>query len=171
MRNPSLRSKAILLGITLIVSICVTASIRPTHDPQGDQPDDLAAIRRVTSGIIAADNTGDAAAVIRFYANDALLLPPNDAAVVGREGIRARYEEGFSHFRFAISSLSEETHVFGDWAFDRGTTSGKTVPKGDEPPRQIHDKYLMILHRQPSGEWKIARLMWNGAERAAGATP
>ncbi|HET9994808.1 MAG TPA: SgcJ/EcaC family oxidoreductase [Candidatus Acidoferrum sp.] len=171
MRNHSLRSKAFFLGITLVVSICVAAGVRPAHDPQGDQPADLAAIRQVTSGIIAADNTGDAAAVVRFYGDDALLLPPNDAAVTGRDAIRARYEEGFRHFRFAISSFSEETRVFGDWAFDRGTTAGKTLPKGNEASRQIHDKYLMILHREPTGAWKIARLMWNGAEPPARSNP
>jgi uncharacterized protein (TIGR02246 family) len=133
---------------------------------QADVPADLAAIRVVSSEIIAADNTGDAAAVIRFYADDAVLLPPNGAPVVGKDAIRARYEEGFRHFRFMISSTSEEIHVFGDWAFDRGITEGKTIPKTSEPPKQIHDKYVMILHREPSGAWKIARLIWNAAEPA-----
>jgi uncharacterized protein (TIGR02246 family) len=153
--------------VSLLI-LCGGAAIgdRPGRAGQADLPADLTAIRAVTSGIIAADNTGDAAAVIWFYADDAVLLPPNGAPVVGKDAIRARYEEGFQHFRFAISSSSEETHVFGDWAFDRGTTRGKTIPKADESSRQIHDQYVMILHRQPSGTWKIARLIWNAAEPA-----
>ena len=162
MRNDSL--SVLVRALFLASSLILCARI--TQAGQADQPDDLAAIRAVTSGIIAADNTGDATAVIWFYAEDAVLLPPNGAPVAGKDAIRARYEEGFRHFRFAISSSSEETHVFGDWAFDRGTTAGKTIPKTDKSSRQIHDKYVMILHREPGGTWKIARLMWNAFEPA-----
>jgi uncharacterized protein (TIGR02246 family) len=163
MRNGSVVMRALFLASLLI--LCGRAAIGGRAG-QADQPADLAAIRAVTSGIIAADNTGDALAVIRFYADDAVLLPPNGAPVVGKDVIRARYEEGFRYFRFAISSSSEETHVFGDWAFDRGTTAGKTIPKTDGSSRPIHDKYLMILHREPGDAWKIARLIWNAAEPA-----
>jgi uncharacterized protein (TIGR02246 family) len=157
-------AKKLFVGSVLLASACAVLVIKPIRAEQADSPGDLAAIRQVTSGIIAADNTGEAVAVIRFYAEDAMLLPPNGAQVVGKDAIRARYEEGFRQFRFAISSSSDETHVFGDLAFDRGSTAGKTVPKGSDPSRQIHDKYVMILHRERDGMWKIARLMWNSAE-------
>jgi uncharacterized protein (TIGR02246 family) len=166
MQNCSGALRAIFLASVLAVSGRAVIGTQSSVAKQADAPADVAAIRVVSSGIIAADNTGDAAAVIRFYADDAVLLPPNGAPVVGKDAIRARYEEGFRHFRFAISSSSEETHIFGDWAFDRGTTAGKTIPKTDETSRRIHDKYVMILHREPGGAWKIARLIWNAAEPA-----
>jgi uncharacterized protein (TIGR02246 family) len=166
MPNCSAALRAILLAFLLALSGQAAFGTQSSGAGQTDVPADLAAIRVVSSGIIAADNTGDATAVIRFYADDAVLLPPSGAPVVGKDAIRARYEEGFRHFRFAISSTSEETHVFGDWAFDRGITEGRTIPKADEPSRQIHDKYVMILHREPSGVWKIARLIWNAAKPA-----
>jgi uncharacterized protein (TIGR02246 family) len=166
MRSGPVVVRALILASLLILCGRTAIGARSTRAGQADQPADFAAIRAATSGIIAADNAGDAAAVIRFYADDAVLLPPNGAPVVGKDAIRARYEEGFRHFRFAISSSSEETHVFGDWAFDRGTTTGKTIPKMDESSRQIHDKYVMILHRESGGAWKIARLIWNAAEPA-----
>ena len=167
MRSNSSRTIILLLGSALSAGACVALVTEPRRAAQADSAVDLAAIRQVTSGIIAADNTGDAAAVIQFYADDAMLLPPNGAQVAGKDAIRARYEEGFRQFRFAITSTSDETHVFGDWAFDRGTTAGKTVPKGSDPSRQIHDKYVMILQRERGGAWKIARLMWNGADPLA----
>ncbi len=166
MRNRSLVARALILGSLLVTSACAALVSAPGRAAQEDSPGDLAAIWQVTSGIIAADNTGDADAVIRFYADDAVLLPPNGAPVIWANLIRVRYAEGFQRFRFAISSTSDETHVFGDWAFDRGTTMGKTVPKGSDPSRQIHDKYVMILHRETGGVWKIARLIWNSAEPA-----
>jgi len=162
----SVALRAVFLASLLALPGLVAVGTQATVAGQADVAADLAAIQMVSLGIIAADNAGDAATVIRFYADDAILLPPNDAPVVGKDAIRARYEEGFRRFRFAISSSSDETHVFGDWAFDRGTTVGRTIPRTDEPSRQIHDKYVMILHRESGGAWKIARLMWNAAERA-----
>ncbi len=128
-----------------------------------DSSADVAAVGKVLAGIVAADNAGDLDAVMGFYADDAILLPPNDAAVRGKEVIRSRYEEGFRHFRFDIVFSSEETQVFGDWAFIRGTIQGRTVPKGTEPSRKLNDKYIMVLRRQKDG-WKIARLIWNGSD-------
>jgi uncharacterized protein (TIGR02246 family) len=166
MRNSSVLIRGVFLASLLILSGQAVLGTRSGRSGQADVLSDLEAIRGVTSGIIAADNTGDAIAVVRFYASDAVLLPPNDVPVVGKDAIQSRYEEGFRRFRFAISSSSDETHVFGDWAFDRGTTEGKTIPNTDEPSRQIHDKYVMILHREPGSAWKIARLIWNAAEPA-----
>ncbi len=166
MQNNCIVVRNLFLACLLIPCGGTAIGAQANHRGQANQPADLAAIRAVTAGIIAADNKGDAVAVMQFYADDAILLPPNGAPVTGKDAIRTRYEEGFRHFRFAIFSSSEETHVFGDWAFDRGTTEGKAIPKADEPSRQIHDKYVVILHREPGGAWKIARLMWNAFEPA-----
>jgi uncharacterized protein (TIGR02246 family) len=166
MPNCSLRANALFLTSLMPVFLCCTAARQATGAGQSGSPLELEAIRQVISGIIRADNAGDAAAVMSFYADDSVLLPPNDSPVVGKDAIRSRYEEGFRHFRFDISSTSDETRVFGEWAFDRGTTSGRTIPKESDAARQVHDKYVMILHREVNGSWKIARLIWNRAEPA-----
>jgi Domain of unknown function (DUF4440) len=135
MPNCSAPLRAIFLASLLALPGRAAVGTQSSVAGQADAPVDLAALRVVSSGIIARDNTGDAAAVIRFYADDAVLLPPNGAPVVGKGAILERYEEGFRHFRFAIPSTSEETHVCGDWAFDRGITNGKTIPTTSESPK------------------------------------
>ena len=132
-----------------------------TH--QTDSSADVVAVGRVLSGIVAADNAGDLDGVMAFYAEDAILLPPNGTAVNGKALIRSRYEEGFRHFRFDIAFSSDETQVFGDWAFIRGAIRGRTIPKDAQPSRILNDKYIMVLHRGKDG-WRIARLIWNGSD-------
>jgi uncharacterized protein (TIGR02246 family) len=152
----------VMIWTVFLFAATLSASTSPSQNQSASG--DHAAAAKVLAGIVAADNAGDLDAVIASYADDAILLPPNDVSVVGKQAIRARYEEGFRHFRFDIVFTADETHIFGDLAFIRGTINGRTVPKGDEPSRKIHDKYIMVLHRQKDG-WKIARLIWNASEQ------
>jgi uncharacterized protein (TIGR02246 family) len=122
---------------------------------------DVSAVQRVTQAIIAADNAGDLAAVSNLYADDAVWLPPSGAPVEGKDVVLARYKSTFAQFKLEYTLRSVETQVFGDWAFDRGFTEGRTIPKDGATPRHTHDKYIMLLHKSPDGAWQIARLMWS----------
>ncbi len=51
-------------------------------------------IQRLQS-FIAAYNAGDAPAIATFYTEDAAVLPPRAAAVVGREAITKHYADAF----------------------------------------------------------------------------
>ena len=129
----------------------------------GGSPEDVASVRDVLAGLSSADNSGNLDAVVSHYREDAMLLPPNAGAVAGRPAIRVWYEQGFHHFRFEVSFDVEEIQASGDWAFARGYINGQLNPKADEAPVRLHEKYLMVLRRDPGG-WKIARLIWNSDE-------
>ena len=53
-----------------------------------------------------ADNSGDLETVLFLYADDAILLPPNEASVSGKPAIRERYEALFAHTRWPRASKS-----------------------------------------------------------------
>jgi len=145
-----------LLGLCFALAASVSAASR-------EKSADAAAVEKVLAGIVAADNAADLDAVVSHYTEDAILLPPNDVPVVGKLAIRARYEEAFRHFRFDIAFVSDESQLFGDWAFVRGVIRGRTIPKDETSGRTLNDKFVMILHREKDG-WKIARLIWNGSD-------
>jgi len=152
--------KRFLLALALICIAIIGVSLDTSA---AQKPADAKAVAEVLSGIVAADNAADLEAVISHYSDDAVLLPPNDKPVTGKAAVRARYEEGFRHFRFDIAYTSDETEIFGDWAFIRGTIRGRTIPRDETPGRTLNEKYVMILHREKSG-WKISRLIWNGSD-------
>ena len=113
--------------------------------------------------LMAADNRGDVEAVVACYADDAVLLPPGGESTKGVENIRPSYESLFASNRLEVRMEVESIEVKGSLAFSRGFTRGRIVPKDGSPPRELHDRYLMVLRQGPRGEWKIAALMWSPA--------
>jgi uncharacterized protein (TIGR02246 family) len=125
---------------------------------------DLTAVKAVSKGIIAADNSGDIGAVSDLYEDDAVWLPPSGPVLEGKTTILARYKTSFDQLKLKYSEQSVETQIGGDWAFDRGFIRGTATPKDGSAPKDTFDKYLMILHRGKDHRWRIARLMWSPAE-------
>jgi ketosteroid isomerase-like protein len=102
----------------------------------------------------AKDWKGDLA----LYTEDAIELPPNQAAVQGKAAIQA-CKEAFPPFsNFQEQSLEIEGQ--GDLAYDRGTYSMTVTPPG-AAPIEDRGKYLTILRKQADGSWKVARAMFN----------
>ncbi|HEY7696849.1 MAG TPA: SgcJ/EcaC family oxidoreductase [Vicinamibacteria bacterium] len=117
-------------------------------------------IQALFDRLMAADNRGDVDAILACYAKDAVFQTPDGASVEGASNIRPRYESLFAASRLEVRMDVESIEVKGDLAFSRGVTRGRTVPKDGSPARPVHDRYLMVLRREPTGAWKIAVLMW-----------
>jgi uncharacterized protein (TIGR02246 family) len=129
----------------------------------GSTSRDSLAIVAVARGIIAADNAKDLTRVLTYYADRALLLPPNEEPVAGRTAIRPRYERLFSQFDPAIEGTIDEVVVAREWGYIRGRNRGVLRPIGGGPNRLVNDIHIMVLSRQAYGPWCISRLIWHAA--------
>ena len=111
---------------------------------------------------MAAWNESDAGRIADLYADDALVLYPNQPAVSGREEIRKYFQMFLADFVNQDFQLtSSEIEVHGSWAFDRGTYRLKATPRTGVDAIEDHGKYLVILRRQPDRSWRVARDMDN----------
>jgi ketosteroid isomerase-like protein len=81
---------------------------------------DSAGVRAVAEGVIAADNGRDVGRVLGYYADDAVLMLPNEAPETDRAAIRRRYEDLFHNFAPQIDGRIDEICADGDLAFVRG---------------------------------------------------
>lgn len=124
--------------------------------------------RAVATGIITADNARDIERVLQYYTADAILMPPGEMPVVGREAIRPRYAELFASFNPEIEARVDEACADDGLAYVRGHNGGLLVPRREGNPRALDDAYLMVLRRDTDGVWRISRLMWH---RESPATP
>ncbi|HVR98202.1 MAG TPA: nuclear transport factor 2 family protein [Thermoanaerobaculia bacterium] len=168
---------------------------------------DTAIIGQTRDQYIAAVNEANLDGVVSHWADDGVLMPPGQPAVSGKDAIRSWYQERFSQVTTRIDIRSEETHVAGDIAYDRGTLTMTMTPRpaapaptpapGQEgmgtdlttaapetpagppsapPPVAATSagtsqaaKYIVVMRRDATGDWKVAQNIWNFDAPPAGA--
>jgi ketosteroid isomerase-like protein/quercetin dioxygenase-like cupin family protein len=99
-----------------------------------------------------------------FFAEDAVLLPPDAAPVNGRAAIREWQERSQkeSADRTVPEGVSQdELQVSGGFVLYRSTLKGRRVPKAGGDPEPFESKYLDVLRRKPDGGYEFTRRMWS----------
>ena len=148
---------AVALALMFTFTGCQTA---PQPEQKRDAAADIKAINELRSQFATAYNANDAAAAAAYFADDAILMFPNQEAIEGKQAIQAALEDFFKQNAARITHTPLETEVAGDWAYERGNITETVTPKsGKAIERSL--KYLVILKRQPDGSWKIHRDMDN----------
>jgi uncharacterized protein (TIGR02246 family) len=147
-----LKAAAIAAAGSIILVAC-------DHAKQ-DTAADEAAIRAGTTAWADAYNAGDGAAMAAFYAEDAVLLPPNAPPVSGRAAIGEFLAADSANTRAAGLKFKlpgdGPAQVSGDLAYESGSAhvvdaSGATVATG---------KYIGVFNRI-DGKWLLVRDTWN----------
>src|SRR6187401_2457066 len=107
-----------------------------------------------------ASESRDAARVASYYAEDALLYPPNEPAVSGRAAAQKLWEGFFAEPSLKISWKPVHAEVAGDIGYTAGTyelsltgPDGKTITE--------RGKTLCVWKKQKDGTWKAIHDMWN----------
>jgi uncharacterized protein (TIGR02246 family) len=109
----------------------------------------------------------DSAAIAQFYADDGVVMPPNQPLVTGRDAI--------TKFWQSMVAIPESTLTFqpdridfsraGDMAIDRGTYRFTGKPGGQAVDET--GKYLVVW-KMVGDDWKVAADMFSSDEPAAG---
>lgn len=170
---PVLRLSVAVFGV-VVLSSCAKSDT-PAADtsvvatvPAPDAAADEQAIRAVNPAWFKAHQSGDAAGLAAFYADDAVISPPGSAPIRGTGAIRDAFAKEISDM--AAAGLTQkpgpnpEFGVSGDLGYEWNTytvtdKSGKTVDTG---------KYLSVFGRR-DGKWLIIRDIWNSDTPAAQA--
>jgi ketosteroid isomerase-like protein len=121
-------------------------------------------IDAIRERIDAAWLESDADGITRRLSPDAVLLPPNAPALVGREQINRWLREFFRHYRMSELAMPErELTISGDLAFERSLYEWTLVPlEGGEPARD-QANWVGIWRRDPDGDWAEVCGIWNSA--------
>lgn len=119
---------------------------------------DKAAIEKAKRSWVAAFKSEDWDALVDSYAEDAVLLAPDENAVTGREAIRAYYgtDEDTSNENFQTVSMGGDSNIVyvqGEFSF--------TIQTGDEEPVEASGKYMEIWQKQEDGNWLITHDIFN----------
>jgi uncharacterized protein (TIGR02246 family) len=124
---------------------------------------DEATIRETFDRIIEIMEDGDTEAVAEIWTSDAVVLPPGQPAMAGKETIANWYREvlGSQSIEYEGHTV-EEIVVTGDVAFSRAEVRGRMVSKCCGESREFNNKAIHIWNRQADGSWLLARAMYNG---------
>ena len=150
-------------ALVMIVSVAGFACAAP---PQLESLTDVdrAAIKSLDSGFVAGWLADDTAAVLRSFASDAILLPPNSSPIIGIPGIRAYWwpNDG-THTRITgfdrrISEIEGTRRL----AFVRGTGTLTWVysKAGQATAQSSKSIDLLIVAPDSTGRWHVIRQMW-----------
>jgi ketosteroid isomerase-like protein len=118
------------------------------------------AVRQVTLDWALACNSRHLDDLVSTYATDAIVLRPNHPPVRGTAAIRefffAALDAGFGEVE--LDPLRVD--IVGDVAYEAGRCK-MLVPYVVGKRREERGKYLIVLARQPNGEWRIVSDCWS----------
>jgi ketosteroid isomerase-like protein len=106
--------------------------------------------------------TKDAEKVASFYAEDAIVYPPNEPVSVGRAAAKKVWAAYFADESFKISWKS--THAEVAKSGDMGFTSGPYEASYNGTDGTLVNekgKFLCVWKKQGDGTWKAVHDMWN----------
>jgi uncharacterized protein (TIGR02246 family) len=128
-------------------------------------------IEAVRAAHIAALNARDARAWADLFAEDAVQMPPNAPANVGKAKILTWSDGLLRAFSVNFALSVSELRVMGDRAFESGSYTINLTP--DSKGRAFEDigKYITIYQRLPKGGWAVARDIWNSNQPLPGPEP
>lgn len=120
------------------------------------EADEAAAVKARNQALVAAEAAFDVAAMMEFYAEDAVLQAPAAAQIQGKAGIRDVMSQlfGGTVFKdFSAQSSHIEVSAAGDLAWDIGVN--RMVFPGDTGDLLDIGKYLFVW-KKIDGQWYVA---------------
>lgn len=132
-----------------------TACSQPAAE--GSSERDAAAIRSAHAALDDAARRGDYSGWAGLLTQDAVIMAPGRPAIQSEREMRALFDARPESLEGGAEIL--EVEVRGDLAFVRG----RYRLRGIGPGGRIEDdgKMLEVWRRQPDGDWRLARDIWN----------
>jgi len=150
------------LSAAFAVALVAACSNESPTAGAGSEEADLAAIAEFNRRYVQAINDGDIDALAALTTEDHMMLMPNRPPLVGKDANIDAMAGVFEQSDIDEAWMPEETVVAGDWAYQRGTFTVGFRPKGDDgESSNTTGSFLRIYHRQPDGEWRMTRDMFN----------
>ena len=153
--------------IAVVGALALALSRAGAADASGGlASDDAAGVRAVVEAYRTAWLKGDAAAVLKTFTEDAVLLPAHGApAVVGKTAIRAYWWPAggppttVTKLDITIEGLGGDSAVA--YAHGRDDVAWTQNDDGAITSHGHPGTYLNVFRKMPDGSWRISRHMWD----------
>jgi uncharacterized protein (TIGR02246 family) len=121
--------------------------------------------------VLEASRSGDIDGLMTLYADDAVLMPPNDTTLYGKDEIQGWWQEYFQWFQITSSiETDRDVKIVDDQAFHRSAISVVIAPKRGGSRIRDELRTLTVWRQDVGGVWKISRQMWNSTKPVGSGT-
>jgi ketosteroid isomerase-like protein len=144
------------VGLVMTLAACTESAV--------DREEEGAALMELSREWSALVASGNLEAGMNFWADDALMLPPDMPILDGRAAIREYVESAAELPGFQISWEPLSVHVSesGDMAYmiERNVTE---LDDADGNRLTMHGKVVTVWRKDSEGNWRNVVDMWNAA--------
>jgi len=152
-----MKTKALVLSISFALLSFAFIGAASAADTKIEQ-----ALRDLDAQWSAAAGAKDLDKSVSYYAESAIVMPPNAPAATTKEAIRSAWKEMLTSPGAAISwkTIKVEVAKSGDLACLSGTYE-LTMNDASGKPVNDRGKYVEVWEKQADGKWKCGADIWN----------
>lgn len=160
----------VLMFAAAFAAVSFSACSSKPAAPPDNRAADEAAVQKADADWSAAAQARNADAWVAFYADDAVVLPPNAETVTTKDDIRKTITDLLALPGISVSwqTTKAEAARSGDLAYTYGTYI-LTSNAANGTPTTDHGKYSEVWKKQADGSWKCVVDMWSSDTPAAPA--
>lgn len=119
-------------------------------------------VRSMCDAYAAAVNAGDSTAYRKLFTDDAIRIPPGSELEHGPDEIQKGEQASYDAGVLKIVSTPVDVAALGDnWIYALADVDGEFVSHEGGERSTFRATKSWLLRREPSGEWLLARHMWN----------
>ena len=130
-------------------------------NPSDDYDSNILEIKKVNQKYLEFYNSGNYEGVASLHTEDAVVMPPNVPARIGKDQIMSAIKEevdmGFTDLKF----IENDIKIFGTLAYDEGSYSLNVKSEKGEVIDNDSGKYLVVWEKQNDGSWLMKKDIWN----------
>jgi len=157
--------RRLVFALSLTIALAACQPTAPKVDPAAEEQ----AIRTQVAVFNAGVRAYDEAAIASVYAPDAVLLPPNQARLVGTAAIEQMFA-GMEPLKatMVVTPVTIVISASGDLAVEEGTWT-YSMPNADGTTFQDNGKYL-VAWKKVNGTWLTQFDTWNSSNAPPSAS-
>jgi uncharacterized protein (TIGR02246 family) len=157
--------KLLSCAVLMLAVFTFAACAPPPEEVVVEEPDtteaDIAAVEQIAVDWNAAYAAEDVEALVSFFTDDAVRIPANEPALIGKDAVRTWFQGQFDQFIVDTESTLVDVRVSGDLAYFWGTWAGSNTPREGGQPVEANGSFVGVAERQADGSWKTIFNSWS----------
>ena len=151
-----MKTRLVLILVLVVLPIAIVCNFPPAARASDEQ-----AVRDADTAWSQAAASKDVDKTVSFYADDAVVMPPNAERATTKEAIRKIWKDLLTDAKVSWKATKVEVAKSGDVGFISGTYEVTMNDVVTGKPVNDHGKYLEVWEKATDGSWKCAADIWN----------